>query len=155
MISNLAAFLSSDLVKTIGGVIDDLVTSDEEKGELKLKFLNQQLETIREANKMEIARINAKTKQTEAQTRVIEAEAKSDSWLTKTWRPIVMIMFAGIAVGYAFGWVDVPQEFVDELFTLLTVGIGGYTVCQTSENITTSIIKNKREKQVKKEDTTE
>ena len=154
MIKGILDLFAPEVVKTIGGVIDELTTTEEEKGRLKLQFLNQQLEAVRESNKLEIARIEAQTKQIEAQTRVIEAEVKSDSWLAKTWRPIVMLMFAGIAVGYAFGYVSVPQEFVDELFTLLTVGIGGYTVCQTSENITTSVIKNKQRgnKRTRKED---
>ena len=145
MISSLASILSSDFVKTVGKVIDDLVTSDEEKGELKLKFLNQQLDTIREANKMELAHINADTELMKAQAENIKAEAQSESPLARTWRPLTMLtLVAGIimhqfglddAVASLWGGHGISDEYVDEYFTLVQIGLGGYVLGRSGEKI--------------------
>ena len=67
---------AADLVKSVGGVIDGLHTSDEEKlaAELKVKELVSQYETQMEK---EI-------------TSRWQADMKSDSWLSKNIRPLVL-----------------------------------------------------------------
>ena len=145
-------FLSSEFVESVGKVIDNLVTSDEERGELKLKFLNQQLETIRETNKMQLAQIQADTELMKAKRDIILAEANSDSWLAKNWRPITMIMFAFTAVAHAFGLDDliarslgtdgIDPDYISHFFTLLTIGIGGHVVGRSGEKMMKSWKKN-------------
>jgi hypothetical protein len=65
----------------------------------------------------------------EAQGKVLVAEAQSGSWLTRSWRPIVMLSFTSILIytfwlGPMFGWrvVDVPAD----LWDMLKIGLGGY-----------------------------
>ena len=68
---------AADLVKSVGGVIDGLHTSDEEKlaAEQKIKELIAQYEIEMEKN------ITARW----------QADLKSDSWLSKNVRPMVLI----------------------------------------------------------------
>ena len=145
MINSLASILSSEFVSTVGKVIDDLVTSDEEKGELKLKFLNQQLDTIREANKMELAKLQADTEYMKAQAENIRAEATSESWIARSWRPTTMLLLIiGIllhqfglddAFASVFGGHGISDEYVDEYFTLVQIGLGGYIVGRSGEKM--------------------
>ena len=70
------------LIKDVGGVLDDLTTSKEEKlaAQQKIKELisNHELEV-----------------QKQVSTRW-EADMKSDSWLSKNVRPLVLVFFSSI-----------------------------------------------------------
>lgn len=79
---------------------------------------------------------------------IILAEINSDSWLTKTWRPLLMLSFLGFLgfVGLALPladliaghtlpfnprWGALPPEF----WNFLSVGIGGYVGGRSLEKI--------------------
>lgn len=80
----------------------------------------------------------------ESQRDAIVAEAKSESWLTRNWRPIVMIwgmllvtlvklMDAGV-----FGRnidTSLDPDFVRQMMALVTLGVGGYVVGRSGEKI--------------------
>ncbi len=68
---------------------------------------------------------------------IIKSESASESWLTRSWRPIAMLNFLGLLDLYWFGaapdyLVQSPQ-LVGQLFTLLTVGLGGYIAGRSLE----------------------
>ena len=74
---------------------------------------------------------------------IILAEAKSESWLARNWRPLLMLIVVLIIannyllVPYAnafFGW-GILLELPDTLWTLLTIGVGGYTVGRSAEKV--------------------
>ena len=77
ILTNLFSGGAADLVKGIGGVVDNLHTSKEEKleAERKIKELMANYEVEMEKN------ITSRW----------EADLKSDSWLSKNVRPLVMI----------------------------------------------------------------
>ena len=77
MLGNLLSGGAEDLVKGLGGVIDDLHTSEEEKlaAEQKIKEIIANYEVEMEKN------ITSRW----------EADLKSDSWLSKNVRPMVLI----------------------------------------------------------------
>jgi hypothetical protein len=77
MLGNLLSGGAADLVKGVGGVIDDLHTSEEEKlaAEQKIKEIIADYEVEMEKN------ITSRW----------EADLKSDSWLSKNVRPMVLI----------------------------------------------------------------
>ncbi len=77
MLSNILSGGAADLVKGVGGVIDNLHTSEEEKleAERKIKELVANYEVEMEKNI----------------TTRWEADLKSDSWLSKNVRPLVLI----------------------------------------------------------------
>ena len=78
------SLLGGDTIKDIGGVIDNLHTSGEEKAEAK-----QKLETIlAQAEQAAQAQVSARW----------EADLKHGSWLSKNIRPITLIFLTGVFV---------------------------------------------------------
>jgi hypothetical protein len=74
---------------------------------------------------------------------IILAEANSTSWLTSTWRPLLMMVVVAIIamnylvfpiLGIVFG-VELLLDLPEELWTLLTVGVGGYIVGRSGERM--------------------
>lgn len=75
---------------------------------------------------------------------IIAAEATSGYWLAAVWRPLLMLVFAGILVSYWFGYgppnIDGPMpQVLGEIFDLLKIGIGGYIGGRTLEKIMAQI----------------
>ena len=108
---------AADLVKSVGGVIDGLHTSDEEKlaAELKVKELVSQYETQMEK---EI-------------TSRWQADMKSDSWLSKNIRPLVLAFLVISTVLLIFidaGVINfvVEAKWTDLLQLVLITVIGAY-----------------------------
>lgn len=71
---------------------------------------------------------------------VLVAEASSESWLTRMWRPIIMLMFGAMLLSYWFGYsppnIHGPMSpIMAEIFDLLKIGIGGYIGGRTIEKI--------------------
>ena len=74
---------------------------------------------------------------------IILSEAKSGSWLTSTWRPLLMmVVVAIIACNYLlfpiiriFYPEMIALELPVELWNLLTVGVGGYVVGRSGEKM--------------------
>jgi hypothetical protein len=84
---------------------------------------------------------------------IILAEAKSDSWLASSWRPLLMMVITSIVawnfllaplielmVTLATGnQIPLSIDLPGELWTLLTVGVGGYTVGRSAEKVATNL----------------
>lgn len=77
----------------------------------------------------------------EASMQVVVAEAKSEHWLTSTWRPILMLCFGAVVVNnlilapyiaMVFS-LDVRLDLPPEVWELLNLGIGGYLAGRTIE----------------------
>jgi hypothetical protein len=74
-----------------------------------------------------------------AVSNIITAEAKSEHFLTATWRPITMLTFLTMLVGYWFGvlpndaYARITPEMFNEFIVLLKIGIGGYIVSRGAE----------------------
>ena len=108
---------AAELVKGVGGVIDDLHTSDEEKlaAEQKVKELIANYEIEMEKN------ITSRW----------QADLKSDSWLSKNVRPMVLIFLIVCTMLLIFidaGAIkfDVKDTWVDLLQLVLITVIGAY-----------------------------
>lgn len=83
----------------------------------------------------------------EAQQAVIVAEAQGKSWIQRNWRPVLMmVIIVIVANNYVLfpylslftdkvAMLDLPEE----LFTLLSVGVGGYVVGRSGEKIAQSL----------------
>jgi hypothetical protein len=75
---------------------------------------------------------------------VIQAEAKSDSWMASNWRPVLMLTFTAIVamnwlilpVVSWFGPHLVPLVLPPDMWALLKIGVGGYIVGRSGEKIT-------------------
>ena len=108
---------AGDLVKNVGGVIDNLTTTKEEKleAERKIKELIANYEVEMERN------ITARW----------EADSKSDSWLSKNVRPMTLIFLIVCTMLLIFidaGAINfnVKDSYVDLLQLVLITVIGAY-----------------------------
>jgi hypothetical protein len=132
-----------ELLPSVLKSVDDLVTSDEERGILKNK-----LAEIKSVVKIKSIEFNAKrleleTVALEAQKTIITAEAQGESWLQRSWRPVLMLTITFIIfnnyVLYPYlvlFFENAPVlELPDALFTLLSIGVGGYVVGRSGEKI--------------------
>ena len=114
-------------IPMVGEIIDKLFTSDEEKADAKLKLMALQqsgeLQKIVEASK------------------VVQEEAKSEHWVTATWRPITMLVFVAIIANnyilypyLSLFWTDAPVlDLPEQMWNLLQIGIGGYIASRGAE----------------------
>lgn len=132
------AFISiiTGLFEPAAKLIDEMHTSDDERLEAKRKMLH--LET--ELTKFYI------TKEADAlkmRADIVNSEAKSEHWLTATWRPITMLTFLALVVGDSLGFL--PNELNEQAWTLLQLGLGGYVVGRTGEKVMKNRDKAKRE----------
>ena len=124
ILTNLFSGGAADLVKGVGGVIDNLHTSKEEKleAELKIKELIASYETQMEK---EI-------------TSRWQADMKSDSWLSKNIRPLVLAFLVVCTVLMIFidaGSINfvVEEKWTDLLQLVLITVIGAYFGGRTME----------------------
>ncbi len=117
MLGKLFSGGAADLVKNVGGVIDNLHTSKEEKleAERKIKELIANYEVEMEKN------ITSRW----------QADLKSDSWLSKNVRPMVLIFLIVctmllILIDAGAIKFNVKDSYVDLLQLVLITVIGAY-----------------------------
>ena len=117
MLGQLFSGGAAELVKGVGGVIDDLHTSEEEKlaAEQKIKKIIANYEVEMEKN------ITSRW----------EADLKSDSWLSKNVRPMTLIFLIICTMLLIFidaGTInfEVKSSWVDLLQLVLITVIGAY-----------------------------
>ena len=117
ILTNLISGGASDLIKSVGGVVDNLTTSKEEKleAERKIKELIANYEVEMEKN------ITSRW----------EADLKSDSWLSKNVRPMTLIFLIVCTMLLIFidaGAINfnVKDSYVDLLQLVLITVIGAY-----------------------------
>ena len=129
-----------NLIPFIGPVtklLEQILPNKKAADEAKLKML----EAMHKAN---AAEMNKKGD-------VVVAEAKGESWLQRNWRPMIMMLFAAVVANNyilapylgAFG-IEVPVlDIAPQMWTLLTVGIGGYIAGRSGEKIAREFNKKK------------
>ena len=127
------AWLSGNVIKEIGNVIDKLTTTEEERLEIK-----KQVQII-----LEEADNNAQQQVTDRWN----ADMNSDSWLAKNIRPLVLVFLTFVFSLLAFtdgniGEFKIAKEYIPIFQTLLVTVYGAYFVGRTWEKAK-SIIKNK------------
>ena len=118
------SWLTGNVIKEVGGVLDNLITSKEEKLQAK-----QAIEVI-----LQQAEADAQ-KQV---TRRWESDMKSDSFLSKNIRPMVLIYLTVIFTACAFfdgniGEFKVAEEYIPIFQTLLVTAYGAYFVGRSWE----------------------
>ena len=125
-------FLTGNVLKEIGKVIDNLFTNDEER-----QLAKNQLVQIIQQKELELQKM---------QTEIIVAEANGN-WLQRSWRPILMLSFGFIVIYVKFIAplfdLKIP-ELENEFWNLLQLGIGGYVIGRSAEKIADKITINKK-----------
>ena len=115
------------------GVIDQVVEDKDKANELKAS-----LEQV-----MQNSDLTKFVEQIKAQTSIILAEANSQSWLARNWRPGLMALFGLIIFNnYVLNpWltamfsVNIIMEIPPDMWALLKIGLGGYVVGRSTEKV--------------------
>jgi hypothetical protein len=110
--------------------VDNVHTSDEERGQLKNQMLLTQ-------NAFAGKVLEYEGKLMEMQASIITAEAQGHSWLQRTWRPITMLTFLVLIILDSFGLL--AFRLSAEAWTLLKIGLGGYVVGRSAEKVIPSL----------------
>jgi hypothetical protein len=125
-------FLTGNVLKEIGKVIDNIFTNDEER-----QLAKNQLVQIIQQKELELQKM---------QTEIIVAEANGN-WLQRSWRPILMLSFGFIVIYVKFIAplfdLKIP-ELENEFWNLLQLGIGGYVIGRSAEKIADKVTINKK-----------
>jgi len=122
-------------------LIDNLHTSEEEKLQQKAVLLDLQTKFL-------IKGLEFEQEQLKARASIITAEAKSESWITRSWRPITMLAFVGAILAYWFGLTpeSLNEEHVGDMFTLVQIGVGGYIASRGAEKIVPGMLTAMKQK---------
>ena len=128
------------LAPILGDVIKRVLPEDKDKAAEIERELNMQL-------MMTSASLE------KAASDIILAEAKSEHWITSSWRPLLMLTITAIvAWNFLFAPLiemvvvlstgsDLPLmiDLPEELWMLLTIGVGGYTLGRSGEKIVNNL----------------
>lgn len=121
----------SGILKPISDVIDHVTVSGEDKVKLQMAQLEAGMAAA-------TASQNYEAELLDGQQKVIAAEASSGNLLTSSWRPITMLTFLALVVADSFGWLHSP--LAPQAWTLLQIGLGGYTVGRSVEKVALPIV---------------
>ena len=125
-------FLTGNVLKEIGKVIDNIFTNDEER-----QLAKNQLVQIIQQKELELQKM---------QTEIIVAEANGN-WLQRSWRPILMLAFGFIVIYVKFiaPLFDLKIPILEnEFWNLLQLGIGGYVIGRSAEKIADKVTINRK-----------
>lgn len=117
-------------IDSIGNAIDKIDKSDE-KLELQLKYKQLLME-------IEGSYLNYESKLLEGQTKIIDSEAKGESWLQRNWRPMLMVICMLIIFNnyILVPYLNLPLTVLDErIWNLMELGVGGYVAGRSLEKI--------------------
>ena len=126
-----------DAVKGVTDLVGQFVEDKDKANELETKIKNKLLSLEQEV--------------ITAQRDVIVAEAKSQSFIARNWRPIMMLTFVGIiANNYILfpyitlcGGTAITLEIPPDMWSLLKIGVGGYVMGRSGEKMVESFAKNR------------
>ena len=128
------------VVQPVADLVDNLHTSTEEKLQIQTKLFELQVGVYDKV-------VDYETRLAEAQAKIITAEAQSESWLSRNWRPLTMVVFValvvnrwtGISVLLGIPQVMVPHDIELKLWDAITLGLGGYIAGRSLEKIAPSV----------------
>ena len=86
-------------------------------------------------NQIQTLLIEKSTQLLDAQKSIIVAEAQSESWLTRNWRPTTMLVLVGCVLAHWLGLTpeNLSPEEVTHLLDIVQIGLGGYVVSRGAE----------------------
>lgn len=106
------------------------------------KKLAAQTELVRLQSDLQAKLIDADARFAEVQGKVIQSELRHGTWLARSWRPILMLLFGYIifhnyvlVTMFHLAAVPVPPD----LWDVMKLGIGGYVIGRTVEKTAPAI----------------
>ena len=127
---SILAFLSN-AIQPVTKLIDSLVTTDEEKSQL-----HNQLVKLENTFTGRVLEYESKIAQMKAD--IIMVEAKGESWLQRSWRPVTMLVYLCLIVAHYLNLLAFPVA--EEMWSLLKIGTGGYIISRGVEKIIPGIV---------------
>lgn len=123
----------SGVIDSVCTAIDKLVTSDEEKMQLKNELIKIELEAKNKADELNF-------KYEEEVTKRHQADMTSDNWISKSIRPItlmfILIMYSLLSIASGFKF-EVTESYVELLgqwgMLIMSFYFGGRTVEKVSQ----------------------
>lgn len=131
-------------IAQIGGkIIDRLWPDPEQAAKAKIELFKLQ-------QSGELAMLAADTDLRKAAADIIQSEAKSESWLTRTWRPITMLTFTTLIVARWMGFAapNLSEAEYLKLWDIVELGLGGYVVGRSVEKALPGVLNAMTGKQV-------
>lgn len=127
------------LVDSVGGILDNAFTSSEEKSEAM-----RQIADLVNNSLLRVMDIQASVLKTEM----------TGNWLQRSWRPIIMLMFATLLFIRWTGWVDhdISEALEMKLMSIMQVSLGGYIAGRSIEKVSSTLSKNMQLPFLKKKD---
>lgn len=125
LIGNIVGAVAGPVFEVIDQAVEDKDQAAKLKAALKQRLIDQQ-----------DTRLNA-------QMKVLLAEITGESWLQRNWRPLLMIVIVAIVannylvapyLGAMFG-VGLQLALPEQLWDLMTLGVGGYIAGRSGEKI--------------------
>jgi hypothetical protein len=123
-----------ETVDSIGNAIDKIDKSDE-KLDMQLKY--KQLLT-----QIDGSFIDYENKLLDNRSKIIESEAKGESWLQRNWRPLLMCicMFVIFNNYVLVPYFNIPVAVLDDhIWQLMDLGVGGYVAGRSLEKISENL----------------
>jgi len=140
IISKIFSKAAGDTIKDVADIADNFVTTSKDKARFKEELTRVVMDNT--------------TKLAEQQAQVLQTEM-TGNWLQRSWRPIVMLCFAGIII-YRFFIAPVFQlqaiDMPDHFWSLLEIGLGGYVIGRSVEKISDRVTKNIDVQMLRKKD---
>lgn len=114
------------LLPGLMSILGKLIPDPAARAEAQLKLLAMQ-------QSGDLAELNAAVQ-------VILAEAQGN-WLQRSWRPLMMLFFAGLVGARWFGYSapNMSEAEILELWAIVKIGIGGYTIGRSVEKVAPTI----------------
>jgi hypothetical protein len=121
------------LLGKVFDIIDDLVPDKDLAAKLKAEM---QMSVMAMEHKEAMTLI-------QAQGDIVKAEIQGDSWIQRSWRPILMLVIVAIVANNyliypylsMFTEKTVILNLPRELWNLMSIGVGGYIVGRSGERI--------------------
>ena len=117
MILDILKAVGKELLSIIDQAVEDKDLKQKLQAEIKSKLLSASMDIVK------------------YQSQIIQTEARSESWLTRTWRPLVMLTFTVLIVADWLGYTapNLSPELKLKLFDIIHLGLGGYVIGRSFE----------------------
>lgn len=90
----------------------------------------------------QLAELDASVKLALAGAENVKADAQSEGWLSRSWRPLTMLTFTALIVARWLGWAapELSQGEYLKLWEIVEFGLGGYVVGRSVEKIAPAVV---------------
>jgi hypothetical protein len=127
---NLLSFVS-DIFKPVSDLISEAIEDKDKANEIRFKMFELQMKAASQATEYQKQLLDA-------QSSIVLAEAKGQSWMQRNWRPITMLTFLVLVCADSFGLL--AFRLSNEAWTLLQIGLGGYVVGRSAEKVLPKVV---------------